>query len=142
MTDTDYQTEQEIRKLAHEWLDAARRRDRATLDRILAEDFLISGWQPEGRLADKDFYIADCMIPVDIQEGSNKFDHWKVRRYGETAVVNCTLDIHAVVNGHEWGAEVLVTDVWIREQDNWRVVTRHTSPILRATAEPAEQERT
>ena len=131
MTDADDQTEQEIIKLAHEWLDAVGRRDRATLARILAEDFLISGWQPEGRLADKQFYVEDCLKPVDIQEGSYHFDRWKVRRYGDTAVVNCVLDIHAVVGGHKWGGEVLITDVWVREQDTWRVVTRHTSPIVR-----------
>ena len=131
MIDADDQTEQEIIKLAHEWLDAVGRRDRATLARILAEDFLISGWQPEGRLADKQFYVEDCLKPVDIQEGSYKYDRWRVRRYGDTAVVNCVLDIHAVVGGHKWGGEVLITDVWVREQDTWRVVTRHTSPIVR-----------
>ena len=138
MTDADHQTEQEIKKLAHDWLDAARRRDRETLDRILADDFLISGWQPEGRLADKQFYIEDCMRPVDIQEGSYKYDRWRVRRYGDTAVVNCLLDIHAIVEGHRWGGEVLITDVWVRERDTWRVVTRHTSPIVRARDESVE----
>src|SRR5262249_32283961 len=95
MTDADNQTEQEIKKLANEWLDAVRRRDRTTLERILADDFLISGWQPEGRLADKEFYIEDCLRPVEIQEGSYQFDRWQVRRCGETAVVNCVLEIHA-----------------------------------------------
>ena len=132
MADADQQTLEEIKRLAHEWLDAARRRDRETLDRILADDFIISGWQPEGRLADKPFYIDDCMTPVDIQDGSIHFDRWKIRTYGDTAVVNCILDIHAVVNGHPWGAEVLVTDVWVRDGHTWRVVTRHTSPITRA----------
>ena len=138
MADADYQTEQEIRKLAHEWLDAGRRRDPAALDRILADDFLISGWQPEGRLADKQYYIEDCLKPVDIQQGSYSYDRWKVRIYGETAVVHCVLDIHALVDGHEWGAEVLVTDVWVKERDAWRVVSRHTSPIMRAKDEKAE----
>ena len=137
MADADYQTEQEIKKLAHEWLDAARRRDRVALDRILADDFVISGWQPEGRLADKQFYIEDCLKPVDIQQGSYHFDRWRVRVYGETVVVNCVLDIRAVVNGHEWGGEVLVTDVWVRDRDAWRAVARHTSPIVRAEAEEA-----
>ena len=132
MSDADYQTEQEIRKLAHEWLDAARRRDRATLDRILADDFLISGWQPEGRLADKQYYIEDCLRPVEIQDGSYQFDRWQVRKYGNTAVVNCILEIHAIVEGAKWGGVVLITDVWVREGELWRVVTRHTSPIERA----------
>src|ERR1044071_378217 len=105
MADADHQTEQEIKELAHEWLDAIPLRDAATLDRIIADDFLISGWQPEGRLADKRFYIEDCLKPVDIQEGSYRCDRWTVRMYGDAAVVNCVLDIHAVVAGHQWGGE-------------------------------------
>lgn len=135
MADADCETEQEIKRLAHEWLDAGRLRDRATLERILADDFVIAGWQPAGRLADKQFYIEDCMRPVDIQQGSYSFDRWKFRVYGETAVVNCLLDIHAVVNGSEWGAEVLVTDVWVKRQDAWQCVARHTSPIIGAEDE-------
>ncbi|HEX6731443.1 MAG TPA: nuclear transport factor 2 family protein [Pyrinomonadaceae bacterium] len=138
MIDADRETAQEIKDLAHEWLDAARRRDRATLDRILADDFVIAGWQPDGVLADKQFYIADCLKPVDIQEGSYHFDEWKFRVYGEIVVVNCVLDIRALVNGYEWGGEVMVTDVWVRTQDAWRATTRHTSPIAR-TKKPAQQ---
>jgi ketosteroid isomerase-like protein len=140
MADAEQEAEQEIKQLAHEWLDAARRRDQATLDRILADDFVISGWQPDGRLADKQFYIEDCMRPVDIQDGSIRFDRWQFRIYGETAVVNCILDIRAVVNGHPWGAEVLITDVWVKQRDAWRVVTRHTSPIVRARSEKGSRD--
>jgi ketosteroid isomerase-like protein len=140
MSDEKYQIEQEIRKLAHEWLDAARRRDRETLDRILADDFLISGWQPDGRLADKQYYIEDCLRPVEIQEGAYQFDRWQVRQYRETAVVNCILDIHAIVDGVKWGGEALITDVWVREGEVWRVVTRHSSPIERSKNDPGEAE--
>jgi ketosteroid isomerase-like protein len=130
MTDADDRTAKEIRTLAHEWLDAIPARDRATLDRILADDFLLSGWQPDGRLADKQYYIADCLRPVEIQEGSYHFDDWRVRTYGETAVVTCILEVHALVAGEPWGGEVLVTDVWVRVGESWQVVTRHTSPIV------------
>jgi len=140
MSDTNYQTEQEIRKLAHEWLDAIQRRDHATLDRILADDFLISGWQPEGRLADKQYYIEDCLRPVEIQEGAYRFDRWQVRQYGETAVVNCILHIHAIVEGAKWGAEALITDVWVLDGEVWRVVTRHSSPIVRGKNGAGEAE--
>ena len=138
MADADYKTEQEIKKLAHEWLEAARSRDGAELDRILHDDFVIAGWQPEGRIADKQYYVEDCLRPVDIQEGSFSFDRWKIRIYGETAVVNCILDIHAVVNGHKWGAEVLVTDVWVKKQSSWQCVMRHTSPTGKAEEKKTE----
>ena len=54
--------EEEIKALTHELMEAMRKRDEPTLDRILSDDFVIAGWQPEGRLADKKFYIADVMI--------------------------------------------------------------------------------
>jgi len=131
MAEVDHQTEVEIKKLSHEWLDAVRARDRVTLDRILADDFLISGWQPEGRLANKAYYLEDCLKPVDIQEGSYTFDRWRIRRYGDTVVVNCNLEIHAIVNGVNWGGESIITDVWVRDGDKWRVMTRHSSPVER-----------
>ena len=135
MTEADDRTAEEIKRLAHDWLDAGRRRDRATLDRILADDFVIAGWQPEGRLADKRFYLDDMMKPVEIQEGSFKFDRWNIRvRGSDVALVNCILDIRAVVEGHPWGAEVLVSDVWVKEPIGWRVLARHTSPVARAGA--------
>ena len=72
------------------------------------------------------------MIPVEIESGSYRYDAWKFRLHGDVTVVNCTLDIHAIVDGHEWGGEVLITYVWIKEQDRWRLLSSHSSPIVRA----------
>ena len=121
--------EQEIKDLINQWLVAAKNRDESVLDRIISDDFIIAGWQPEGRLADKKFYIADCMTPVDIQSGSFSCDAWKFRFFGDIALVNFILDIHAVVNGHDWGGTVVITDVWRKADGPWRVLSRHTSPI-------------
>jgi ketosteroid isomerase-like protein len=121
----------EIKRLAHEWLDAIQRRDRATLDRILADDFVLAGWQLDGRLADKQFYIEDCLKPVDVRPGSYEFDRWTIRFYGELALVNCVLKIHALVEGHDWGGEFLISDVWSRDQGNWQVLARHSSAIVK-----------
>lgn len=62
-------------------------------------------------------------------------DRWKTRVFGNIAVVHCTLEIRAVVQGHEWGGEVLITDVWLKNGDSWQVLTRHTSPFVRSGAE-------
>ena len=130
--DTDNKTQEEIKALTNELMEAMRKRDEPTLDRILSDDFVIAGWQPEGRLADKKFYIADAMIPVEIESGSYRYDAWKFRVHGDVTVVNCTLDIHAIVSGHEWGGEVLITYVWIKERDRWRLLSSHSSPIVRS----------
>ena len=129
MTEADYQIEREIIKLTHEWMDAVARRDSAARDGIIAGDFLISGWLPDGRLADKKLYIEDCLRPVEVEQASYSYDRWKVRVYDDTAVVNCILHCQALVAGQEWGGDFLLTDVWIKEGGHWRVVTRHSSPI-------------
>ena len=129
MTEADYQIEQEIIRLTHEWMDAVARRDSAALDGIIAGDFLISGWLPDGGLADKKLYIEDCLRPVEVEQASYSYDRWKVRVYDDTAVVNCILHCQALVAAQEWGGDFLLTDVWIKEGGHWRVVTRHSSPI-------------
>ncbi len=64
MADGENEIERKIIQLAREWMDAIGRRDSVSLDRILANDFLISGLLPQGQLADKKLYIEDCMRPM------------------------------------------------------------------------------
>jgi hypothetical protein len=52
-----------------------------------------------------------------------------MRRYGDTVVVICILEIQAIVNGANWGGKMLINDVWVNQHDQWRVVTRHSSPV-------------
>jgi ketosteroid isomerase-like protein len=130
MAEADSQIEQKILELAHEWIEAIRQRDPVSLDKILADDFVITGWLPGGQLADKKFYIEDCLRPIDVEEPSYRYDRWRVRAYGDIAVVNCVFSCHAVVGGHEWGGDFLLTDVWVKENGRWRVVTRHSSPVV------------
>lgn len=122
--------EKEIIRLSHEWIEAVGRRDGDAIDRILADDFLIAGWAPGGKLGDKQFYIEDCLRPVDVEQATFSFDQWKFRIYEGVVIANCVLNLHMRVAGNEWGGEFLLTDVWIKQGNDWRVVTRHTSPVL------------
>jgi ketosteroid isomerase-like protein len=138
MAEADYQIEQEIIELAHEWIDAVGRRDSAVLDRLIADDFLISGWLPDGRSAGKKLYVEDCLRPVEVEQASYSFERWNIRAYDDTAVVNCILHCHALITGQDWGGDFLLTDVWVRQGGHWRVVSRHSSPLVTATIEKCE----
>jgi hypothetical protein len=122
--------EQEIIKLTHEWMDAVGRRDRQALERILGDDFMIAGWLPEGRLADKPFYINDCLMSVGLEQARYSYDRWHFQTYPNTAVVHCILDCHALVAGKEWGGVFLNTYVWINRDNSWQVVSCHSSAVL------------
>ena len=132
MADAHYQVEQEIIRLNHEWIEAIGQRDAATLDRIIADDFIIAGWLPDGQLADKQFYIEDCLKPVNFEQPSYNFDRWKVRTHGDVALVNCVFECHALVAGQPWGGVFLFTDVWVTGNGQWQVVTRHSSAVFAA----------
>jgi ketosteroid isomerase-like protein len=129
---TDPAVEQEIIRLAHEWMEAGRRRDRAALEHVLAEDFLIAGWRLEGQLSDRATYVEDCLRPVDVEQASYTWDRWNVRVYGDTALANGVLTMRAVVAGKECGGVFLLTQVWMRRDGRWQVVACHSSPVFDA----------
>jgi len=130
MSNQDTQIEQEIVRLAHEWIEAVGRRDGDALNRILADDFLIAGWLPGGKLGDRQFYIDDCLRPVDLGQVTYSHDQWKFRIYDEFVIANCVFKIQGLISGKEWGGEFLFTDVWIKQGNDWKAATRHTSQVF------------
>ena len=137
---SDPAVEQVIINLAHEWIEAAGNRDHAALERILSDDFLIAGWLPNDNLADKQTYIEDCLRPVFVEESSYKYDHWRFRIYGDVAIVNCTLNIHALVGGSHWGGIFIFTQIWVKRDVWWKAVACHTSPVQEAQERAASRE--
>lgn len=104
MSNQSAQIEQEIVRLTHEWIEAVGRRDVNALDRILADDFLIAGWLPGGKLGNKQFYIDDCLRPVDVEQATFSYDQWQFRVYDEFVIANCVFKCHALVAGKELSA--------------------------------------
>src|SRR5688572_2824651 len=75
--------EQEVLQVTREWLEAEERHDRATLQRIIADDFMGTG--PMGNMV-----IKDEVIPEEgSQSGglSMTTSDMKARIFGDTAVV-------------------------------------------------------
>ena len=123
--------ERDIKQLEHDWIEAIQRRDQVVLDRIIGDDFLLSGWLPGATLADKQTYVEDCLRPVEVSNALYEFDQWKIRTYGDSVVVNCVFSCRAVVGGNDWGGDFQFTDVWVRRDNRWQVVTRHSSSFER-----------
>src|SRR5437870_4676491 len=103
MTDRSARIEQEIIKLTHEWMEAVGQRDRAALERLLGDDFLIAGWLPEGQLGDKQLYLEDCLRPVEWEQATYSYDRWQFRIYDQVVIANCIFKCQALVAGKEWG---------------------------------------
>ncbi len=123
---THLEVEKEIDRVEQELIDAVGQKDAATLDRIIADDFLITGETLADKLGDKKLYIGDCLATGPIEGGSASYDRLKLREYGNTAIVNSIFKYQVTIEGKEYGGAFLATRVWVINGDQWQLVTVHS----------------
>jgi ketosteroid isomerase-like protein len=112
--------EQNVLQLTRDWLAAEERHDRATLKRIIADDF--QGTSPMGNTVSKE----DVLPTEGAQSGglSISASNLKARVFGDTAVV--TAD--GVQKGGE-KREIRFTLVFAKRDDRWQMVAGHLSAV-------------
>jgi hypothetical protein len=101
--------------LEHQWLHA---RDAATLDRILAADFVHP--VPAGYFLSKDEHMKWFVKHLPPKRRKTRFDHLRVRVYGDTAIVN-----GMVIANDQLGTELdrsVFTDVFVYRGQHWQAV--------------------
>jgi ketosteroid isomerase-like protein len=114
-----------IPQLEREWMNGWLARDRDTCARILGDDFLLTS--ARGVLMTKTEWLAalDSIVGESFQ-----WEEIRVRPFGDLAVVHCRTKQRASVAGHDWSGRFLLTDVWVRRDGRWQVVSRHgTGPL-------------
>ena len=114
--------EQAVLQLTTDWIDAEGRHDRATLERIIADDFL--GTAPMGNTVSK----RDVLPAEDGRAGglSMTGQDIKARVFGDTAIVTG----RGVGKGQE-AHEVRFTVVFVKRAAGWQMVAGHLSGIPR-----------
>lgn len=111
--------------LENSWMNAWKNKDEKTVREILANDFTLSSSLSTGELVTKEQWIA--ALPV-FNCKSFKFDTIKVRVNGNTAVLNIWYYQEATANGKDWTGNFLMTDIWVKQNNNkWQVIARHAS---------------
>jgi ketosteroid isomerase-like protein len=117
--------EQELIKLENEWADAWVKRDVEAYARLLADDYISTN--SYGDMKNKAQSIAwlkahentISLIPHDF----------RVRVYGDAAVINFRLTYKNQVQGKESTGQDQLTDVWIKRSGRWLCVAAHSSQI-------------
>ncbi len=119
-------TEKTIIGLENEWMNAVVKKDAKILDRIMADDFALLGerWAGDRELTTKENYIKNM---TSIEAKSFSFDKIIVQVRDSVAVLHCLFTFEATSNGKPWGGTVRLTDTWIKERGQWRVLARHSS---------------
>lgn len=104
-----------ITRLENEWLHA---KDAATLDRILAPDFVHV--IPVDHFMNKQEHIDWHMKHPEPEEHHTKFDKFNVRFYGHTAIVNgSVIAINLLGKVLE---RTMFTDVFVFRDGKWQAV--------------------
>ena len=62
-----------------------------------------------------------------VKNESFEYSDFRIDVFGDAAVVRSRLTQVATVDDQRWDATFMLTDVWIRRDDRWQVVARHSS---------------
>jgi ketosteroid isomerase-like protein len=114
--------EQAVLKLTRDWLDAEERHDRATLRRIIADDF--QGTAVMGRTV-----LKDDVIPREGTKTGGLFVNLrdvKARVFGETAIVTGSGESKSGEKG-----ELRFTVFYVKRGESWQMVAGHLSAVPR-----------
>ena len=119
-------TEDEIRRIEIEWGDAFEQRDMETLDRLMADDYILT--DPLGSVRTK----AESLAAIENNEvhfESTKSDNVNVRINGDTAVVTGRSTFRGRYKGWSMAGQYQYTDVLVKRRGSWQAVGSHITAV-------------
>lgn len=119
------QVEQELRQMNDDWIKALVRADAATLDRIMADDFLFA-YPMEGD--DKAQFIGD-VVSGDVKVEFLKSENVSVRIWGSTAVLTGRDSARWFYQGRDFSGHYKIIHVYSLRDDRWQLVSVQACPM-------------
>ena len=120
--------EQILTQMEQDWAMAIVKKDMATLDRIVAPEWMIS--TPEGELQTKAQNDADLKSGAYNCE-SMKVDELKVSVFGDSAVVFGLGTEKSTYKGQDSSGQYRFTDVFVKRNGVWMAVATHASKVAK-----------
>ena len=120
--------EREILRLEEELTQTEQRLDVQTLDRVYADDIMVTA--PIGICVDKPAVMSEVRSAAEKAViGRYDKDDLKVRAFGDTAVSSYRMAAEATFEGKEIKRQLCITNVWLKRNDEWQIVARHTASL-------------
>lgn len=119
------QTEQTLRQMSDDWVKALVRADGATLDRIMADDFLFA-YPMEGD--DKAQFIGD-VVSGDVKVEFLTSENIRVRIWGSTAVLTGKDSATWSYKGRDFSGHYKIIHVYSFRDARWQLVSVQACPI-------------
>ena len=123
-TESREQIEATITQLERDWVAAIVKKDTASLDRLLADEF--NGTSPTAHTYTKAMAIDDLKNGTYVVD-SMDLDEVSVNAYGDTAVAFTSQEEKSRYAGKDLGGHYHFTDVWTKRDGRWQAVASHGS---------------
>jgi ketosteroid isomerase-like protein len=119
----------ELIKLENDWNNALVKRDMAALNRVMADDWTFID-PDDGTIMTKAQALASIKSGEDVYT-SAVGDEWKVRVYGDAAVVLGRLTGKEQYKGKDVSGQYRFTDTWIMRAGRWQCVATASARITK-----------
>ena len=117
----------DIIELEREWRDALFAKDEAALRKLIHPQFKLVGIRSTGTVA---VGLADWLGALQKMDiASLEVRVTDSVRVDHTIVATVDAQWKLRFMGHTIDERVLLTDVWVKGDDGWQVVRRHSSPV-------------
>ena len=113
-------------ELEHNWDAAFHRHDAAFIDRILADEFIVT--YDNGVRADRKLEL-ELATSANENIESSEMDEFIVKEFGNTAVVWFTLHLIGPVKGERVQNDYRFTDVFVLRDGRWQCVSSQSTKI-------------
>src|SRR5882762_8793080 len=124
-SDSKIQIEQQLRQMNDEWVKALVRHDGATLDRIMADDFVFT-YPLEGD--DKQQFISD-VVSGDLNVVQLTRENTSVRIWGHTAVLSGLDSAQWFYEGRDFSGKYKIVHIYANRENRWQLVTVQACPV-------------
>jgi ketosteroid isomerase-like protein len=108
--------------LEKKWADAIVNRDIATLDELIADDFVGTSWG--GGTYSKTSAVQDIEFKVYVAQ-SLDLEGIKVKVFGDTAVVSLTQVEKSKYDSTDCSGRYGYSDVWMKRDGRWQAVSSY-----------------
>ncbi len=125
--------ETHIATLEDESIKAALKGDSSFAEKYLATDYVgISG--ATGQMVNREESLQNWKSGAVKYQSIDERNR-KIRVYGNTAIVNADYSVKGNHKGQDFSGDYRGTRVWVKQGNDWKVVSFQTTPVRAAAAE-------
>ena len=127
LTLNNQQTDEDaVRQMEWEWGEAFEQKDLATLDRLMADEYILT--DPLGHVRSKAESLA-ALQTNEVNFESTQSDDVEVRINGDTALVTGRSKFRGRYKGWSMSGQYQYTDVLVKRRGTWQAVGSHITAL-------------